>query len=138
MIADQIYNMEDGPCVSRLLDETFLCLYAKAVLENIDNVSKNHCYGCAVNHLSQSKHECIMWKGEEKLSAYFSEVVDSIDDNVIVDKFCDEIARLPIPKAFADMYSMRYKCNDWRNIQINSIQWQLELYQHATSMIKEK
>ena len=47
-------------------------LYNKTILELLNDVVMEYCYGCEVDHPSQVQHTCLMWTWVEHLDTYFN------------------------------------------------------------------
>ena len=128
--------MEDGNHFNRLLDEQFMFLFAKAVQNNIESVSRKLCRGCEVGHPSQIQHSCIMYDTEEKLITHFSDIVDSINSETIVQQWCEAIQKLPVPVEYAEMFKVKYICRDWMNIEVSSEQFRDKLFDFTLKLVK--
>ena len=58
----------EGNKVERFLRHTSEFLYAMTVLEVLDDVVKENCYGFEVDHSSQVKHMCLMLSEADHLT----------------------------------------------------------------------
>ena len=123
---------------SQQLDGHFVFLYGTEVQRNIKSVSQRHCDGCAVAHLSQTKHSCIMWSSEEKLRVYFNVVVDSVVASDIAEQCSKDADTMPIPRGYLEMYKLKFSCEDWRNIEVSSSKWRQTLYEFTLRLIKSR
>ena len=72
-------------------------LYARTVLELLNDVVKENCYGCEVNHPSQVHHTCLMWTSAEHLDVYFDLAFNKIKQEDMVKKFKKEVEIMDIP-----------------------------------------
>ena len=53
--------------------------FAQQVRKELRELVKKHCYGCEVEHPSQTHHTCLMLTESEHLDAYFEEALDTVD-----------------------------------------------------------
>lgn len=66
--------------IERYLKHTLQFLYARVILELLNDVVKENCYGCDVDHPSQAQHTCLMWTKLEHLDIYFDLTFNKIDE----------------------------------------------------------
>jgi hypothetical protein len=129
--------MEDEAQYSRLLDERLSTLYASALVRNIETVSRKYCYGCEVQHPSQTKHSCVMWDTNNKLRAHFAELVDSVDVDELVQQWCKEVESLPLPPGYLELYKLKFTCEAWRNLELTSSEWRDKLYGCCLRLVQD-
>lgn len=93
-------------------------VYAEAVLKKLYEVSKTHCYGCEINHPSQTHHSCLMmYDDDTMLFYYFDEALDLVNETTILEKFEESLKLSSIPQTFRDVYKQKFYCPDWRATQ---------------------
>lgn len=84
--------------IQRFLKQTLDFLYARTVLELLNEVVKDNCYGCEIDHPSQTQHTCLMWTTTEHLDTYFEQTFNKI-------KYGDVIIKLREQDSGADGYT---------------------------------
>ena len=87
----------EGQKIERFLGHTLDFLYARTVLELLNDVVKENCYGCEVNHPSQVHHTCLMWTEAEHLETYFDLTFNKINQEDMVKKLRKEVEIMDIP-----------------------------------------
>ena len=55
-----------------------------------------------------------------KTSPIISEIAASVDRIAIAEQWCQSMKKLPVPGEYAKMCKLKYLCNDWRTIEVNS------------------
>lgn len=83
--------------VNRLLKHTLNFLYARSILGVLDDVVKEHCYGCEIDHPSQTQHTCLMWTKAEHLDIYFDKAFEKVIYASIVSKMRKQVEIMDIP-----------------------------------------
>ena len=103
----------EGQKVERFLKHTLEFLYARTILELLNDVVKEHCYGCEVDHPSQVEHTCLMWTQIEHLDTYFNLTFDKIIYGDIVSKLRKEVEFMDIPIDHKNSVLAQFE--DWCN-----------------------
>ena len=103
----------EGQKVERFLKHTLDYLYARTILELLNDVVKENCYGCEVDHPSQVEHTCLMWTQVEHLDVYFNLTFEKIIYGDIVKKFRKKVEFMDIP--IDDKNSVLDQFDDWCN-----------------------
>lgn len=86
----------EGQKVERYMRHTLNFLYAKTILELLNEVVVENCYGCEVSHASQVQHICLMWTEAEHLDIYFDQVFNKIQYQDIVKKLREHVKIMDI------------------------------------------
>ena len=69
----------------------YLFKYAESLIERTRDLAKERCYGCEVDHPSQTHHTCLMWTDEEHFNIYFDDAFDTLDKDLVLAKWRNEI-----------------------------------------------
>lgn len=83
--------------MNRLLKHTLNFLYARSILGVLDDVVKEHCYGCEIDHPSQTQHTCLMWTKAEHFDIYFDKAFEKVIYASIVSKMRKQVEIMDIP-----------------------------------------
>lgn len=121
---------------TRMLEDQFNFLYAKAVLNKIQEAAQTCCYGCKVGHLSQTQHSCIMLFPCQKLERYFEMIVQGINDMDILCVWNKFVETMDIETSQLDIYRRKIFCNQWRNSELKTDLWSNKLFKSVERMIK--
>ena len=105
-------RIEDGK-IERLLKHTLNFIYARFILDVLEEVAKEHCYGCEVNHPSQTHHTCLMWTKAEYLDIYFDKAFKKIMYDDIKSKTREQVEIMDIPLDFKNKLLGEFE--DWCN-----------------------
>lgn len=65
--------------------------FAQQVRTGLGELVKKYCYGCEVDHPSQTHHTCLMWTELEHLDAYFEEALETVDRKAVTDMCTAEL-----------------------------------------------
>ena len=103
----------EGQKAERFLKHTLDYLYARTILDLLNDVVKENCYGCEVDHPSQVEHTCLMWTQVEHLDVYFNLTFEKIIYGDIVKKFRKKVEFMDIP--IDDKNSVLDQFDDWCN-----------------------
>ena len=68
--------------------------FAQQVRKGLGELVKKHCYGCEVEHPSQTHHTCLMWTESEHSDAYFEGALDTVDRKAVIDKWTAALKRI--------------------------------------------
>jgi hypothetical protein len=94
---DAMDTYYEGQNVERFLKHTMEFLYARTILELLNDVVEENCYGCEVDHPSQVQHTCLMWTQVEHLDTYFNLTFEKIIYENMVSKLRNEVEIMDIP-----------------------------------------
>jgi hypothetical protein len=94
---DAMDTYYEGQNVERFLKHTMEFLYARTILELLNDVVKENCYGCEVDHPSHVQHTCLMWTQVEHLDTYFNLTFEKIIYENMVSKLRNEVEIMDIP-----------------------------------------
>lgn len=103
---------EDSKC-ERLLTQTLTFLCARTVLDLLPVVVKENCYGCEVDHPSQTHHTCIMWTEHEHLDAYFETTFEKMNYFDVVINFQKHVLLMDI---LTDLKTNSDQMEEWCRI----------------------
>lgn len=67
--------------------------YAKAIIVNIPAVQRINCPGCQANSTLEQLHQCLSITTEEKLKAWFNDILAVLDDAQVIEQYmkCTEL-----------------------------------------------
>ena len=103
----------EGQKIERFLKHTLDFLYARAILDLLDDVVKENCYGCEVDHPSQMHHTCLMWTKAEHLDAYFDKAFEKIIYEDMVKRLRNHVEIMDIPEHYKNNVLNQFE--DWCN-----------------------
>ena len=83
LIVDEVEQVQRQK-IAGLISHIFQLTYANMVNELIQEEKLNRCHGCAIQHLSQRKHSCLMMDKEDSWLYYREDVVEKIDLNAVL------------------------------------------------------
>ena len=69
-------------------------IFLDAIEHQLQQIRKEKCRGCEVNHPSQRRHECIMMSEEEDWIMYGTEAAEQVIEHQIVSKHFTEAIRV--------------------------------------------
>lgn len=84
---------EEKQKFERLLMQTFRYLYARTIVDHFPDVAKAYCYGCEIDHPSQTHHTCLMWTEMEQLDFYFDQIFQKL-----ITLLQQQVSLMEIPK----------------------------------------
>lgn len=76
----------DADQVETYIQHTMNLLYARAILELLNDIVREYFYGCEVDHPSQAQHTFLMWTNIEHLNTNFDLTFNKIDQRGIVNQ----------------------------------------------------
>ena len=103
-----------------LLDSYFDFFYAKAIMDNLNDVIKKKCYGCVTNKLSQTDHTCWNLTKKDWLHRCFEDILYEVDENEILQRWEDSV-NVCKEKELVAMYRLKLYCRDWRETDMYRI-----------------
>lgn len=94
-----------------LMNSYFDFIYAKALCEVKGLAMKKSCYGCEINHPSQTHHDCLMdWNNDDddeyRLDMYFDKMLEVVDENSVLQSWEDIIKISNISPDILEMHKM--------------------------------
>lgn len=95
----------------KLCKHTLEFLYARTILELLPEIVKENCYGCEVNHPSQTSHPCLMWTEYEHLECYFNVCKAKICEKDIIRKFTEQVEIMDIDEDLKNSFISNI--DDW-------------------------
>lgn len=130
------FDIFTGQRVASLVDRVFQLTFAALCDELIQQVKIGCCDGCAINHLSQTAHSCLMINQEDAWFRYFDQAVEKVDlvhvmklaQNVcstlgiyVSDNWQSSLAELPkLPRTALYLSSLELK-NSGNVVQVEEI-----------------
>lgn len=81
----------------RQMLQKYKMILAIEVVELLKDIVYEQCYGCSVDHPSQTQHSCIMETPITHLEMYFEMTLEKVDRVSVIDKWRKEIALLDLP-----------------------------------------
>ena len=118
-----------------LLDSYFDFFYAKAIMDDLNNVIKRNCYGCVTNKLSQTTHQCLNLTKGEWLHLYLEELLLEVDENDILQKWEESVATFEDTELVA-MYRLKLYCRDWRDSDMKSGAWKYKMMRMTLQLLR--
>jgi hypothetical protein len=105
----------EGQKVERFRKHTLDFVYARSILDLLNDVVKENCYGCEVDHSSQLHHTCLMWTKAEHLDVYFDIAYDKIKYDDIVIKLRQQVEIMDISLDYKNKVLDQFE--EWCNKQ---------------------
>ena len=121
-------------CPDHLLLDQLILFYAEAVQQLLFVVSRRMCYGCQVEHLSQTRHSCTTLTAQQKLHHYFYQCLDDLDEHEVIDRWKATIDETDCPACRAQIKSVDNSL--WRESRMKTDQWVKKLFQCVYRMIR--
>jgi hypothetical protein len=78
--------MESSEDSIRFMVSIYHMVFTKKMRDELVTLAKKNCYGCEVNHPSQTQHTCLMWTELEHLSVYLEEALETVDREEVLKK----------------------------------------------------
>lgn len=112
-IDDERYNVPVDHCTPpatsvMLMNSYFDFIYAKVLLGVKYTVIQKDCYGCLIDHPSQTQHDCIMSDfirdDEEAIDIYFENMLNEVDEQKILLTWEELMCGLNIPPEVIDLH----------------------------------
>lgn len=100
--------------VERYIKHTMNFLYARTILELLNDVVRENCYGCEVDHPSQVHHTCLMWTNIEHLHTYLDLTFNKIDQRSIVNQLRNQVELMELPEHHKTIVHEQFE--DWCKI----------------------
>ena len=110
-MADRGYTYYESQKENRFLKHTLDFIDARSILDLLDHVIKENCYGCQVDHPSQVQHSCLMMSEAEYLDLYFDKAFDKIQFDDVVTILRKHIAIMDI--SIGSKNSVRSQLEVW-------------------------
>lgn len=119
----------------RQMLQKYNMILAIQVVELHKDIVFEQCYGCSVDHPSQTQHSCIMETPITHLEMYFEMTLEKVDRVSVINKWQKEIALLELPfesvKTFFDlMISPELREKHFTD------SWKEELYKLCEKIVK--
>ena len=119
-----------------LLDSYFLLFYAQEVLAELPIVVKQKCEGCNVESLSQTHHVCLSFDACKRLSLYFNDVLEAINETAIIQKWKQEASSInDISYSDLTLHEQKLNCADWRTT-LKTFSWRQRLLKTALQVYR--
>lgn len=109
-----------------LLESYFDFFYAKAILDNMNDVIIKKCYGCINNKLSQTDHQCLNLSREDWLHLYLEDILLCVDESDILQKWESSVSMVEDVELVA-MYRFKLYCSDWRDTDMKTDAWKSKM-----------
>ena len=123
---------EEKQKLERLLIQTFQFLYARTIVDHLPDVAKADCYGCEVDHPSQTHHTCLMWTEIEQLDLYFDQIFQKLIPADIITLLQQQVSLMDIPEDDKVAFNKLVESDHWREKHIPSRDI---LHQYAEKLI---
>ena len=112
-MADRGYTYYESQKENRFLKHTLDFIDARSILDLLDHVIKENCYGCQVDHPSQVQHSCLRMSEAEDLDLYFDKAFDKTQFDDVVTILRKHIEIIDILRDHKN--SIRSQLEDWCN-----------------------
>ena len=113
-----------------LMNSYFNFIYAQAMLAIKWTVIKNKCYGCQIDHPSQTEHDCIMMDfrmdDEYSIDIYFEEMLTEVDEVKILLAWEELVRGLNISNEVVNMHKTVISSKDYLEV-MKTDQWKKKL-----------
>ena len=71
--------------------QLYMLGFAKKVWNKVTELAGKYCYGCEVDHPSQTQHSCLMWTDLEHFYMYRKEAFESVLQNDSITVWMDNV-----------------------------------------------
>ena len=130
LMEEHIYS----ECYDDTLMEQLTLFYAHALKNLLFKVSRKLCYGCQEQHLSQTRHSCIMLTPQQKLSRYFYQTLHDLDESAVINRWEAAIDETDCPACLSQVKNVHNSI--WRETQLKTDRWVEKLFQTVYRMIR--
>ena len=69
--------------ISRLVIQQYKLEFAQHLRNKVRDLAEKYCYGCEVDHPSQTHHTCLMWTEQEHFNLYRDEAYKCCNDEIM-------------------------------------------------------
>lgn len=104
---------------TNVMENKFTMFYAQVVRDILHKMAQRCCYGCRVEHLSQTKHSCIQLLPEQKLELYFSDAIGELNHKEIMERWCKIVDSMDA-QTF-ELLDVYVHGNVWRSILFQTV-----------------
>ena len=98
-------------------------LSAEKTKNNIEKLTNDMCYGCFIDHPSQTQHTCLMDTLEEKLDNVCVEALDNVYMTTLVDQWMAYVTQTHFTTSVHPVHLIKYSCSDWLETTYKSVEW---------------
>ena len=77
-------------------------------MENIGKLNKDICYGCFINHPSQTQHTCLIDTIEDKINTVFDEALDNVYIPALIDRWMSYLAHTDFSTCVHPVHLIKY------------------------------
>lgn len=112
-----------------IMNSYFDFIYAKALYEIKGVTMKKSCYGCEINHPSQTQHDCLMNYAEYdddddayRLDLYFEDMLKVVNEQDIIQSWDDIVRVSNISHEIIDLHKMVISSKDFLEV-MKTEQW---------------
>ena len=74
-----------------LLMNIYSFIFARKIREALADVAKVNCYGCQIDHPSQTHHSCLMLSEIEHLYSYYHEATEKVNTRDVLCLWKEEV-----------------------------------------------
>ena len=133
------HSITNGAVVM-LMRSYFDFVYAKALLGVKRLARKKHCYGCSIDHPSQTQHDCIMdleEEGDEEyyIDFYFDTMLKEVNEDDILKSWGDIMKISNISPGVIEIHKMVISSKDFLAI-MKTDQWQRKMKRMVLTIMR--
>jgi hypothetical protein len=121
--------------VCEQMDSLYTCMCARAMLNVLHAVAREHCLACKNDDLSQRHHDCIMLSDSEKLKRYFVTLLEQIHDDEVSLQWSECVSTMDIPPDLLAQYQLKLHDAARGNISLRCAEWKQTLLDTVLQMI---
>lgn len=119
----------------RQMLQKYNMILAIEVVELLKDTVYEQCYGCSVDHPSQTQHSCIMETSLTHLEMYFEMTLEKVDRVSVIDKWRKEIALLDLPFESVKVFNELLISQELKEKHLTD-SWKEELYKLCEKIMK--
>lgn len=114
---------------------TIMC-YTSALKKRIKEMANDECYGCQVDHPSQTQHTCLMCSEEEHVDMYFDKSLNLLNEDEISEQLRTELDSRSLAVNRRREYEETVCDSKWRDENLKTEEWTEKLYEDVHKSCK--
>ena len=118
-----------------LLMNIYSFIFARKIREELADVAKANCYGCEIDHPSQTHHSCLMLSEIEHLYSYYHEATEKVNTRDVLCLWKEEVKICDLSEETKNNFCVLFESNDFREKKL-SILKQFAIHGGATHFIR--
>jgi hypothetical protein len=116
------------------MESLYTCIYARALLNALETVSRQQCFACKTDDLSQRHHDCIMLSDVEKLNRYFVILLDQVNADDVFLQWSECVTAMS-PDLMTQRQFKLYD-DERRNTLLECVEWERTLFDTVLQMLQ--